>query len=127
MHEVLIPNIQSRLPQAKIFLVKPVQLELDLNLDNLFFLDGFYNDIPLKNDYADCMIVIDLPKKEYLERALKEWHRVLKSNGKLAILTPSILLEKYEDPLSIGDFIEKHNTKPSKRASTSTKQSLKNK
>jgi DNA-binding PadR family transcriptional regulator len=108
MHEVLISNIQSRLPQAKIFLVKPGPLELDLKLDNLFFLDGFYNDIPLKNDYADCMIIIDLPKKEYLERALKEWHRVLKSNGKLAILTPSILLERYEDPLTIGDFIEKH-------------------
>jgi len=108
MHEVLIPNIQSRLPHAKIFLVKPRQLELDLNLDNLFFLDGFYNDIPLKNDYADCMIIIDLPKREYLEQAMKEWHRVLMSNGKLTILTPSILLEKYEDPLSIGDFIEKH-------------------
>jgi PadR family transcriptional regulator PadR len=108
MHEVLISNIQSRLPQAKIFLVKPGQVELDLNFDNMFFLDGFYNDIPLKNDYADCMIIIDLPKREYLERALKEWHRVLKSHGKLAILTPSILLEKYEDPLTIGDFIEKH-------------------
>jgi DNA-binding PadR family transcriptional regulator len=108
MHEVLIPNIQSRLPHAKIFLVKPRQLELDLNLDNLFFLDGFYNDIPLKNDYADCMIIIDLPKREYLEQAMKEWHRVLMSNGKLTILTPSILLEKYEDPLSIGDFIEEH-------------------
>ncbi|MCW4038083.1 MAG: helix-turn-helix transcriptional regulator [Candidatus Bathyarchaeota archaeon] len=108
MHEVLISNIQSRLPQAKIFLVKPGQLELDLKLDNLFFLDGFYNDIPLKNDYADCMVVIGLPKLEYLERALKEWHRVLKSNGKLTILTPSILLERYEEPLTIGDFIEKH-------------------
>jgi len=108
MHEVLISNIQRRLPQAKIFLVKPGQLELDLKLDNLFFLDGFYNDIPLKNDYADCMVVIGLPKLEYLERALKEWHRVLKSNGKLTILTPSILLERYEEPLTIGDFIEKH-------------------
>jgi PadR family transcriptional regulator PadR len=108
MNEFLISNIQRKLPQAKIFLVKPGSLELGLNLDNLFLFDGFYNDIPLKTDFADCMIVIDLPKKEYLERALKEWRRVLNSNGKLAILTPTILLEKYEDPLTIGNFIEKH-------------------
>jgi predicted SAM-dependent methyltransferase len=54
------------------------------------------------------MIVIDLPKTKILNRALKEWHRVLKPDGKLAILTPSILVEKYDDPLTIGNFIEKH-------------------
>jgi DNA-binding PadR family transcriptional regulator len=108
MNEVLISHIQSKLPQAKIFLVKPGPLEIDLKLDNLYLFDGFYHDIPLKTDFADCMIVIDLPKKENLERALKEWHRVLNSNGKLAILTPTILLESYEDPITIGDFIEKH-------------------
>jgi PadR family transcriptional regulator PadR len=108
MHEMIVQYLYSQLPRGKIVLVKPRSLVVDVNFDNLLLLDGFHNDVPLKTNYADCMIVIDLPKKEYLERALKEWHRVLKSNGKLAILTPSILLEKYEDPLSIGDFIEKH-------------------
>ena len=108
IHEMIIQHLHSKVPRGKIFFVKPTSLLVDMNIDNLFFLDGFYNDLPLKNDYADCMIVIDLPKKEYLERALKVWHRVLKPNGKLVILTPSILLEKYEDPLTIGNFIEKH-------------------
>lgn len=108
MHEMIIQNLHSKLPHGKIVLVKPGSLLIDLNLDNLLFLDGYYNDIPLKNDYADCMIMIDLPKKEDLNRALKEWHRVLKPNGKLSVLTPTILIEKYDDPLTIGDFIEKH-------------------
>jgi hypothetical protein len=108
MHEMIIQNLHSKLPHGKIFLIKPSSIPVELNLDNLVSLDGFYNNIPLKNDYADCMIVIDLPKRERLERALKEWHRVIKSDGKLALLTPSILLEKYDDPLTIGDFIEKH-------------------
>jgi PadR family transcriptional regulator PadR len=108
MHEMLIHNLHSQLPHGKLFLVKPSSLIVDVNLDNLLVLDGFYDDIPLKTDYADCMILIDLPKTEYLERALKEWHRVLTPNGTLAILTPTILLETYDDPLTIGDFIEKH-------------------
>ena len=54
------------------------------------------------------MIVVDLPPKDSINRALMEWHRVLKPNGKLAILTPTVLIEKYDDPLTIGDFIEKH-------------------
>jgi len=108
MHEMIIQNLHSKLPHGKIVLVKPNALLVDMNLDNLLFLNGFYNDVPLKTDYADCMIVIDLPKRKYLERALKEWHRVLKPNGKLAIFTPSILIAQYEDPLTIGDFIEKH-------------------
>jgi PadR family transcriptional regulator PadR len=108
MHEMIIQKLHSKLPHGKIFLVKPSSVIVELNLDNLFVLDGFYRDIPLRNDFADCMIIIDLPKREYLERTLKEWHRVIKPKGELAILTPAILLEKYEDPLTIGNFIEKH-------------------
>jgi PadR family transcriptional regulator PadR len=108
MHEMIVQHLHSKLPRGKIVLVKPGSLIVDVILDNLLLLDGFHNDIPLKTDYADHMIVINLPTNEHLELALKEWHRVLKPNGKLAILTPSILLEKYDDPLTIGDFIEKH-------------------
>ncbi|UCH02713.1 MAG: helix-turn-helix transcriptional regulator [Candidatus Bathyarchaeota archaeon] len=108
MHEMIIQRLHNQVPHGKIVLVKPLSVAVDLNLDNLLFLDGFYNDIPLKDDYANCMIVIDLPSQKYLERTLKEWHRVLKPNGSLAILTPTILLTQYEDPLTIGDFIEKH-------------------
>jgi len=43
-----------------------------------------------------------------LKRALKEWARVMNRTGKLAILTPTILVSKHEDPMSIGDFVEKH-------------------
>ena len=88
--------------------MKPDTLDIDLNFTNVQFLDGFHHDIPLKSDYVDCMIVIDLPQHDYLNPALKEWHRVLTTNGILTILTPTVLLENYDDPLTIGDFIEKH-------------------
>ena len=108
MNKILISTIQNKFPQMKIFLVKPSSVEDDLNLDNLLIMDGTYNLIPLKDKYLDLLLVIDLPKKEHLETALKEWHRVLKQDGKLAICTPTILVSKYENPLTIGDFIEKY-------------------
>ncbi|UCH37812.1 MAG: helix-turn-helix transcriptional regulator [Candidatus Bathyarchaeota archaeon] len=108
MHELIIRNLHMKLPRGKIFIVKPTSLAVDVNLDTLLFLDGYYDDIPLKTNYADCMIVIALPKDERLDSTLKEWHRVIKPNGMIAVLTPTILLEKYEDPLTIGDFIEKY-------------------
>ena len=108
IHEMIIQRLHSKLPHGKIVLVKLGSLVVDVNLDNLLSLDGSYNDIPLKTDYADSMIVVDLPPKDSINRALMEWHRVLKPNGNLAILTPTVLIEKYDDPLTIGDFIEKH-------------------
>jgi len=108
MHEMIVQYLHRRLPRGRIVLVKPSTLTVDVNLPNLLFLDGFHNEVPLKTGYADHLIVIALPTKKSLAGALKEWHRVLKPHGTLAILTPAILLEQYEDPLSIGDFIEKH-------------------
>jgi PadR family transcriptional regulator PadR len=108
MNEVLLSTIQNKFPQVKLFLVKPDSVEVDLNLDNLSIMDGSYTYIPLKKEYVDLLVVIDLPKKERLKTALKEWSRLLKQDGKLVICAPTILLSKYEDPLTIGDFIEKY-------------------
>ena len=30
-----------------------------------------------------------------------------KQNGTLAILTPTVLIQKYKDPMTIGDFMER--------------------
>jgi PadR family transcriptional regulator PadR len=108
IHEMIIQTLHRNIPQGKIYLITPDEVDVDLNLANLLFLDGNYHNIPLKTDYVDCMIVIDLPKQEELNHALQEWHRVLTPHGTLAILTPTVLIEHYDDPLTIGDFIEKH-------------------
>ena len=33
---------------------------------------------------------------------------MISQNGKLAILTPTILVQRYKDPLTISQFIEKY-------------------
>lgn len=107
MHEMLINHLTSKMPQGKIYFVKPDSLEVNSKLDNLCLLDGSYNEIPLKDLYTDLVLVVNLPKKNFSVKAFEEWHRVLKQSGMLMIITPSIIVDGYHDPLSIGKFIEK--------------------
>lgn len=108
MHERLISTLHNKLPKGKIYFIKPHSMIVDLNLSNLMFLDGAYNSIPLKDEYADLLVVTKVPEKDVMESTLREAYRVLKKNGTLAILTPTILVHKYKDPMTIGDFVEKY-------------------
>lgn len=107
-HEKILRGLQNEVPEGKIYFVKPASLTVDLNLDNLSFLNGTYDNIPLKDGYVDRVIVVEVPEKGSLEKSLKEWCRVLKQDGTLAIAVPTVLVCKYQDPLSIGNFIEKY-------------------
>jgi DNA-binding PadR family transcriptional regulator len=108
MHEKILHYFQDKMPQAKIYFIKPASLAVDLNFDNLSFLNGTYDNIPLRSGFVDLEIVAEVPEKDSLEKSLMEWQRVLKQNGTLAIVTPTVLIRKYKDPLSIGNFIEKY-------------------
>jgi DNA-binding PadR family transcriptional regulator len=108
MHERLIQTFLDKIPQGKFYFVKPDSVEMDLKLNRVVFLDGGSNNIPLRDGYLDLLLVVEVPKKQLLVKSLKEWHRVLKRNGRLAILSPTVLLREYKDPLTIGEFIEKY-------------------
>jgi DNA-binding PadR family transcriptional regulator len=108
MHERMICCLHSKVHQAKIYLLKPRSADLHLRLDNLLFLQGSYEKVPLKDGYADLIVMTNIPENHLLKAALREWRRVLKESGRLAILTPTIFAREYKDPLTISDFIEKH-------------------
>jgi len=108
MHRIMLLNLQKRVPQGKVHFVKPPSVVADLTLEDLVVMNGTYDDIPLKDGFADLLVVIDLPKEDLLEAALREWHRVIGQNGKLTIMTPTILVHRYRNPLTIGQFIEKY-------------------
>lgn len=108
MHEWFVQTAHKLSPLGHIYLIKPRSLQIDLKLDNLTIMNGSYTDVSLKKNFLDLLVIMDLPQKDSLEKALKEWCRVLNQKGKLGILTPTVLLEKHEDPLTIGDFVEKY-------------------
>jgi DNA-binding PadR family transcriptional regulator len=108
MHERFVQAICNKMLGGKVYLVKPRLVDVELKLDNLLFLDGSHDNIPMKDEFFDLLVVVDLPRKDSLEDALREWHRILRRNGRLAVLTPTILVERIEDPMTIGDFVEKY-------------------
>jgi PadR family transcriptional regulator PadR len=106
--EKILLSLRSSAPLAKIHLVKHRSVEVDLQLDDLSILDGEYWDLPLKEGYADLVMIAYMPKGDSLQGAIGEWCRVLEKRGTLAILIPTALINDYEDPLTIGDFVEKY-------------------
>jgi DNA-binding PadR family transcriptional regulator len=115
MHDKILHELHNEMPQAKIYFVKPASLTVDLNFNNLSFLNGTCENIPLKDGYVDLAIVAEAPEKDCLEESLTEVHRVLKQDGTLAMVMPTILVCKYDDPLSIGNFIEKYEHEASEK------------
>lgn len=92
---------------AQFYCIKPIGEAIKDYPDNVVTLYGNYNDIPLKDDYLDGLILIDLPDEPLLMESVKEWSRVLKKGSLLSILTPSVLLKEELDPMTIGEYVEK--------------------
>lgn len=106
MIEIALKKIHFKLCLAGIFLIKPISIKFDLKLENLTFIEGDYSSIPLKNAYLDLLIVVGVPEKNLFKEALKEWIRLLEKNGRLVIIAPTVLIDDYEDPMTIGEFFE---------------------
>jgi DNA-binding PadR family transcriptional regulator len=110
MHERILRGLRGEI-SANIYFVKPASLAVDLDLEDLWFLNGTYDSIPLKQSYVDLLVIVGVPSERSLEKSLKEWFRVLKQGGTLAICVPTVFVHRYDDPLSIGNFIEKYEHK----------------
>ena len=108
INQVLIRNIHLNNPEGKLYLVKPSDLDLNIDTENTNIFDGLYHDLPFKDDFIDRLIVIGVPTPETLVESTKEWNRVIKEGGRLTIITPSILIMTHEEPMTIGDFVEKY-------------------
>jgi len=107
MYQRLLGSIQNRMENLNIFIVKPKKMVFSLNLKNTVNVEGDFQNIPLKDNYVDLLMVTSIPRNEIIEKAAKEWRRVVNNRGKIAILSPRVLFGDCEDPLMIGDFIEK--------------------
>ena len=102
----IISQIREDLPGAKIYAVSVQTKPIKLELDDIFTIEGAFDDIPMKNEYLDLLIVTGNIDNNCLESCLSEWKRVLSQDGTLAIVTPTATISTYNDPLGIGEFIE---------------------
>jgi PadR family transcriptional regulator PadR len=107
IHELLLGILHKQNINGKTYLILPRNVKVETKLEGINVLDGSYTDLPFKDNHIHRLLLIDLPSQETIDESIKEWHRVLSKEGRLAILTPTILIEKQIHPLSIGDFVEK--------------------
>jgi PadR family transcriptional regulator PadR len=108
MHEMVIRSLSQRIPNGRIHIIASKDVTRELRGESGAPMRGDYDNIPLRDGFLDMMVAIGLPRNEILEASLIEVGRVLDEDGKLGVITPSILLQEMEDPLTIGDFIEKY-------------------
>jgi len=108
INQVLLKSLHAKNPSGKLYLIKPGNLDLSTDLENANVIDGTYNDLPFKDDFIDRLIVLGVPTPETLVASTKEWRRVIKEGGRLTIVTPTILIQEHEEPMKIGDYVEKY-------------------
>ena len=103
----VLHGLKKERPKANIYAVCPKSAESKLPPEGILAVEGTLLDIPTKDDYLSLLVVTGNIKKNCLDDCVGEWRRVIGSGGKLALVTPTALIANYEDPLEIGEFIEK--------------------
>ncbi len=97
-------------PSASISVVKPPGTNYyGERPSNLTFLDGRRHDIPLKNNFADYLLLEGFPKGVSEEETLLECFRVLKkTKGHLIVRVPSVMtIEKRPKFTTLAEFASK--------------------
>jgi DNA-binding PadR family transcriptional regulator len=107
MLEVVMLKIHQKTPHTSVYYIKPSKMKTDLKYENLMILEGKYDDIPIKNSFLDLLVVMGIPEKDTLVSAVSEWQRLIKPRGIIALVSPTVIIQEYEDPITIGQFIEK--------------------
>jgi len=69
IHGLILSKLKIKVLGGRVYFVKPSSVDMDFNIDNLLFLDGGHDSIPLRDDHLDCLVLIDLPQRDLLEKA----------------------------------------------------------
>jgi len=102
----IIESILEVSENGKLYAVHPRSNDLDFGIRNMSVIDGTFEDIPMKDDFLDLLMVSGNITRNCLKSCLEEWKRVIKQEGTVALVIPTALLADYKDPLDIGEFIE---------------------
>lgn len=92
--------------QGDVYLVRP-QGAFEIDEPRLTLLDGSDAYVPLRDDHADNVLLVWVPRPRRWQRALEEVSRVTKPSGILAIILPDALIVRdVRLPINIGAFME---------------------
>ena len=102
----LLTTILQKAPKASLYFVGPREIADEMELVSIPYLEGTCNSVPSKDDYFDLLVLPGFSGFDSISDCVKEWRRVLNSTGKVGIVSPTTLIRRVEDPMSIGEFLE---------------------
>ncbi len=107
LHRELLEGICVR-PGAKFtYLIKPSHIKADVDMPNLTVLNGIFDDLPVKENSLDAVVVVDIQDALPLKACCREFRRVLKSGGTMFGCAPFMGLGGTSDPLDVGEFMKR--------------------
>lgn len=122
---LILKTLKATLPDATIYLVGPREVISENEIEGLSNLEGGYANIPTKNGLFDMLVLPGFSGEEPIASSTEEWRRVVKSSGRITVVTPTALLTQPEDPLNIGEFIEQREHPSDFTGTTPPEQELK--
>jgi len=105
--QVILEAIRKRVRDCKVISIGPKSKDLGFQSGNETSFDGEYDNIPLKDQSVDLLVIMGVPESQKLRRSMDEWRRILKVEGDLAMVAPNVLLTVQKDPATLDDFVEK--------------------
>ncbi len=101
----MIASLCEKVKKGMVYLIKPKSTKLNLECENLHVLDTPPANMLLKDNFVDGVRVHGEP--ENFREAIKEFHRILKQDGSLALIIPFFHSCKDDNPLTFAEFVEK--------------------
>ena len=92
-------------PDASVWVIKPPSVKIPSDGANLTFLDGWRHDMPVKDGFADYLMLEGFPKEASEEDEVSECLRVLKNDAHLIIRHPAVMTaERRPKFTTFGEF-----------------------
>ncbi|MHA2235156.1 MAG: helix-turn-helix transcriptional regulator [Candidatus Thorarchaeota archaeon] len=102
----LLSLFHNHFSNGDFYLLKNPNIELENINEEWMVLNGIYDNIPLKDEYLDLLVTFGFHKTYANSDVFQEWHRMIKKNGTLAIMTSVIQTSEPITPLPLGNYIE---------------------
>ena len=107
LHLEVLDGVCRRPGAERTYLIKPPGTKADVDFANLTIMDGTFDDIPLKEQSLDAMVVVDIQDAARLRASCREFRRVLRNGGLMCGCSPFLGWGAESDPLDLGEFMKK--------------------
>ena len=104
----IIFSLTDSFPNSSVYLVTPPRMEIYETRPNLTVLHGWRYDMPLKDGFADFLILEGFPSQVPEDETIRECMRVLKEGGNFVVQVKNTMVEERAPEFPFfSEYVEK--------------------